>query len=116
MKTMVNVVRRDGSKSVVWQVACHGTCGDTKCRAHYVRRVFVRGGKSRFMCDCPGYVVGHHICCHIKAVWRYECAANGFKLVFSKTESAAKSQHRKVYVARGADGLALAWATRRKAK
>jgi hypothetical protein len=113
MKVTVKAMQLRGGQGVVWEVSCAGSCGNAEIHAHVVRRVTDWQGNDLFVCDCPAYARGGNVCRHMKAVWRNEKAAVGLRTVFSKTLTAAKSQHRPVVEVRSG-AHKLVYATHRK--
>jgi hypothetical protein len=73
---------------------------------HNVKRLFTPKCRSLWVCDCPGYTLGGHVCKHIREVWRTECP-EGYRVVFSKNRDRAASGGRRVFEAVGASGARL---------
>lgn len=101
---MVAAIQFRNGRAMSWAVSCGKTCKREDVHNHLV----FRDENNHFACNCPCGQIGKYVCKHIRAVWRYEMAAKGYKVSFWKTQDDAKKQRRKTYKVVLSYGMAYA--------
>ena len=81
------------NKPTGWIVKCLGSCGDNID----FHTVMLNRSTNIWSCDCPGNLLGDHVCVHIMTVYENEMRKIHFAPSFFRTNEQVQKQHRKTF-------------------